>query len=276
MPLATVTKSTLDANFTQAQFVTALTNSLNNCGFSSNTFIAQGTVSGAVKTAYSHQFNASSKGTVFLEYEINSSVSTLSLRISDNYNTSTYTATGQSSINSLQFSLSNSNVHDLYAINHPEIRGVAFLRQGTTNSGFLGYLRPATIPSWWNQNSFLYCLAYGTTANPNRFAYLPFPNSYSAGASFAVGLLAYTAPSSGYSLGGGNGENTSDLLLSPLAYANDRGYFGQLSTDIAIGRVDNLSAQTLTPGDKYIVTAGSQEYTIIYNSGSFGLGVRTA
>lgn len=265
MPNAIITKSTLTSGFNQLQLATALKIALNNCGFTSGNPIAEGTSAGNYTVAYSHTFNANTKGTAFFDFFVNSTVTAVVFRVFDNYNTTTFTGT---SSGLSQIAINANNSYEFYSVNHPEVRGVSILTVGSSVSNLGVLVRPNIIPSWWNENNFLYAVV-GSFEN-NRLQ-LCGPNPFQS-STFSTGLVINTLGGNG--LGTTNGNNTADLILAPLLIANNRGVIGQFSNDFAVGRNIDLVGATLTPGDRFIVSPGVQEYQVLNNLGNSTVAIR--
>lgn len=147
------------------------------------------------------------------------------------------------------------------AVSHPEVRGV-FVYQSSRPVIFCGYIRPATLPSWWNENTYPYCFL---TPNGDFLNFRGFSGALSPYSgttqqtSYRIGNL---------SLGSGNSANASkrDVLSAPVLLDNQTqvGVVGRFSSDIVLIQYTNLAQF-----DKAIVTAGVEEYLIL-SGGRYG------
>jgi hypothetical protein len=185
------------------------------------------------------------------------------------------------------------------AINHSEIRGV-FVNQFNRPTTFIGYVRPATLPSWWNENSFPYCFQ---SLNSNLLVYRSFYGSNSPFSSntiysnfhiacpAAASTIAGSVPT-GAILGSSNTANSNkrDVMSSPFLLDTGTGAIvGKFSSDIVL-----VNYTGLAQFDNIIVTAGVEQYTVLsayrasrYNTGNtstyagavdnsvYGIAIRT-
>lgn len=154
------------------------------------------------------------------------------------------------------------------AINHPEMKGV-FILQHNRAPWFLGYVRPATKPTWWNEDNFPYVFI-PVTPTFNHFAgfnntYFPIPST----PWFAWHEMIYSNI-----LTKNTFTNKLDIQSSPMIkYATDNAFLGKFSADFI-----HVPSEGVAMFDKVVVTAGVEEYLIISTTKSSGqlpsLGIR--
>lgn len=196
------------------------------------------------------------------------------------------------------------------AINHPEIRGV-YIQQLEKIPMFIGLIRPANIPQWWNENtkpyaygstdsSFLLYRGFSGTASPFLMNFvhtgsLTFPgqlwqnwatyysNTIETGIGGFDGLNDLATPP----VNPGD-SNRRQLISSPSILFNNENSLpntqsskwlgGQFSNDIVV-----TNSQGLDFLDKIVISPGVEEYSVIsttefFNSSnsSFPLSYRAA
>lgn len=263
MPVATRTDTSLSATITQANLTTALKTAMTNAGFSSTPYGEQ--AASTNKVIYQVVFDASkAKGTAYVELSITSGL-VVSIKISDNYTLASYSATNQSvAYSGSVFTPTTGSSVNLIAINHAELRGVILNQSSQWN--FIGYLRPGNKPSWWDENSYLYCfnsvietLAYYGLCAPN-----PYNNQTSA--TYALYLQSSSLLANANPITNKRDLVSKPFLFGPATY--NYGVVGQLSADLV-----QCAATGLSRLDLMQVTAGSEEYLLLNNSSS-GLAIR--
>jgi len=128
---------------------------------------------------------------------------------------------------------------------------------------FLGYLRPANKPTWWNENSSLYC-------------FIPAANNFitwhGADASNSpYGNATYTSSLGRAQMASSNPITSKrDVVTGILLYANsNQGACGRTSDDLVM-----VSGSGLGIYDLIQVTANVEEYTLL-NPAAGGLALRT-
>lgn len=173
------------------------------------------------------------------------------------------------------------------SINHPEIRGV-WLEQVGRVPYFLGIVKPANPPNWWNEATFPYAflsikscffslLGFSTTASPFNSTI----NSTYTVVSAGLGNNLYDRNHPVHSKGYGFTPDNSGVVLSALSLPpdNKRELFtgpsilsdgvvtsgiatkrlcGKFSNDIGVCLSHGLSF-----GDRLVVSPGTEEYMII-------------
>jgi hypothetical protein len=152
------------------------------------------------------------------------------------------------------------------AINHSEVRGV-FVNQQNRPTTFLGYIRPSTLPTWWNENNHPYVFQpFNTDMMTYRGFYgslTPF-SGQTIYSNYMIGRPgAWSASSSGLPtgplLGSANTGNSSkrDVMSSPFLL-DATGIVGRFSSEIVL-----VNYSGLQQFDKIIVTAGVEEYQVL-------------
>lgn len=256
MAPATVTNATINATIAQANLTTGIDTALLAAGFST----AIATQTGAInRLVYSKVVNAgATKSTVFLEIQITTALA-VTARISDNYNTTTFTATNQSNPSTSVTFVAGTNILAT-SFNHPEVNCISLL-QGSVYTNF-GIARPANKPSWWDENLFLYCFLIAApvfrlpalTANPHNYAVAK-----------DIGMAIFADPTNTL-----NSFTNQAHPNSPVIIGATQGADGYFSADFQWG----YSTNTAPFQSKYI--QGAQEYTLLTNNlGSASIAIRT-
>jgi hypothetical protein len=243
MVAATITQTALTPPLTTPGIANAIATAMQSAGF---TLI--NTVSGATETrAFSYVVNgAVTKGTVFLKLDV--TTTTIAYAMADNYTIGTNTMVN--SITGGSFSLSPVASLSLVAVNHPELRLVYLTN--ATSIGAIGYARPATKYSWWDENSFLYAFLPSITI-PARLLTLPLSSIPIAAAGYALTERLDVSPPSG----------GAQLIRSPflIGATASKSAFGQFSSDIVC--VPGAGQSLLTSFE-----SGSEQFNLILASPS--------
>jgi len=147
MTLAAIAQSQQAGDGTQNTFMNALSAAMIAAGFSLIT-----TLSASPTLSYIWQCDTET-GDTYQNLIIGAGFTAASNFQAFGYATfSGTTGTNQSStVPSMSLVLTDN--FNFYAINHPEIRGVVISQAGTVVA-FVGYLRPLTTPSFWNENEY--------------------------------------------------------------------------------------------------------------------------
>jgi hypothetical protein len=161
MTAATITQSTVSPPLVPLTVANAIATAMQSAGF---TLID--TVNGSSEIrAFKYVVNAgAAKGTAYIQLTINAT--DIYYALADNYSVSGHSMTGS---NYSQLPLQTSSPFNLIAVNHPELRMVYLSHAGYL--GAIGYARPATKYSWWDENIYLY--GFLIQATTFRMATLP-------------------------------------------------------------------------------------------------------
>lgn len=171
MATATITKTTLSGSLTTLTIINSIRDILIGLGF---TLFDSYLASGFEYRVMAFSMSAASKGTVYLWVGCNISNGILNYAIYESWNTTNKTGVGNST-QTISTSTSTTALN-IYAINHPEFKGLA-IEQGTTQ-GVLGFFRPKNAPpAWWNENNFLYAFMprYNTTSANSKIGSVTTP-----------------------------------------------------------------------------------------------------
>ena len=265
MPAATKTTSTIVATITQQSFYDNLKTALNSAGFT--ILIDEFTDGSNTKWAiYEVTVNsAATRGKFYFQVGVSTAL-ILQTRISLDWNSSANTFTAAlatNQVSTVAFGSSSNLV--LTSFSHAEYRAL-FLQQGTT-LGLIGYLRPASKPSWWNEDLYLYSFLVATSTGKN------FVGTYGSNSPFNQN----TAINSNYYFNSPNCLSTANPITNKreilpsclLETATNQGFTGKTSEDICL-----VAASGLAVLDTLEVTSGVEEYTLI-STGASGLAIRT-
>lgn len=154
------------------------------------------------------------------------------------------------------------------ALNHPEIRGVFVLQQNRAPA-FFGYVRPATKPSWWDENNFPFVMIPQTPMF-DLFAGFHGTNFPLANTPWYA-LHELVSPD----LTGLNPVNGKiDMVSNPIIrYAPNSALLGRFSDEIV-----TLPPNTVAMFDRVVVSSGVEEYLVISSTKRTGetpaLGIR--
>lgn len=262
MPSAIYTETTLSAGFNLAQLTSAVQTAMINAGFSApiDTFSSLDGFTNYQIFSY-EVAPGYTKSTLYLNVAtyINSTTIYIYQGWSDNWDAVNNTATGM--LTQTYVNISSGYALTFRSYNHPELRSVQIDR-GVQTAAFalLGYTRPANIPSWWNQNAFLYAFARNGVGSSSGsaaiFQCVPFyPNPASLNSISAT----FNCPGTRYNL---NPGGFLDAIEGPHLQGNQAGGFsnqwvaGQYSSDLI-----EVSGQGLSLGA--IVTYGLKNYRVL-------------
>jgi len=139
---ATYTQFQLNAPITQANFAAALTSVVEGLG-------------GAIYDSWLNNFqylvfkfseDSNTKGTVYLYFAVNYNGTTVTLGIYDGWSIANHSGTNGSG--QITFAVTTTAVFTFNIINHLELKGFFINQTGNGNNGaFIGFLRPANMPS---------------------------------------------------------------------------------------------------------------------------------
>jgi hypothetical protein len=266
MAVATVTNSTLATGFTQAQLVTAIETALGSAGLGSFSTQAGTTT----KHVGSKVVNAAAtKSTVYLETSVTNTFG-ISAKISDNYNTTTFTATNQSGVFSTVTFVNTSGIA-ITALNHPEMN-VIVLIQGST-SLIYGISRPLNKPAEWNENNFLYAFMVNSDNNgmTHRLSSSTSnPHNYST--TNLVGCASFQTATGTIAVSAINQINNRAPAWTPVLIGGQQGAHGSYSDDVQAGYASGSAAFP----SKYVYPDTGREYTMLsHNVGILSIALRT-
>jgi hypothetical protein len=253
---------------------------VNDCGFTNN-LLTIPTTTTAVNSIWSKQLTT---GVTFNNFSVllgltnSEGQSSNAIQYGTSFNGSTGVNNGTTSQNA--FIPNDTGNYFLTSINHPEVCGVQIVK-GSGILRFIGYWRPLTVPTWWNQNSFLFAFSPHTRTNAPSFTSTSHsyalssslrPTGANVGASGDFPLfLNYGAQI----LDANPINNTTTLLKAPaIVNFNNNGLVARFSEDIAC-----IADKTSPIGKKYKAEDNSI-YTIIEpvftNNLKMRMAVRTA
>jgi hypothetical protein len=170
MPNATIsTVYSSAAPTTQASLTTEISNAMQAAGFSAPFDVVTGATNYLV---FKQTFDSTkTKGRVFLVVAITSDLK-INQALYDSWDASAHAGSnGGAGSNIVGFIPSNSLTYT--SINHPEVRGV-MMYAVDGNTLFLGYFRPASKPTWWDEDKWVYCFQPN---DPNFLAFYPIHSS---------------------------------------------------------------------------------------------------
>jgi len=272
--VATLTQTIISPTLTVASVQAGFQTAMANAGFSSYSVYST-----YYQTFYYQYNSAATKGTAYLNIAFTSSGQYIQPILYDSWNNTTNTGTNPQYITSSQWAMLNYNstAITLTAINHPEFRGVVIV-QGSYSS-IIGILRPANIPTWWNENNYLYAFSANAYGNSN--------NAKGFGEYYACGSNPFNTTNSNYcnywvysgSFINSNPNNSNQyeivtglILGQPSGGGYLSGSAGTTSTDICFGAAYNKNLLD-------VWSIGSQQYTLLsapVSFGGIGFGIRTA
>lgn len=262
MTVATRTDTSLTTlPITINSFFTALKTALTNAGFPSTVFDNQ-PANGYI--VYEITVGSGfTKGKIYLK--INAVLTTPDLSITysifDSWDAVAHTGTNEGTQSTFAASINvNSNLY-FNSFNHPEAKFVC-ISQLAPLIGVIGYVRPATKYSWWNENNFPYAFipannqfrsfnACGNSATPyNSTSPYDFPS---------LALLDANP------ISGKRDIKPAPDILSPTS----QGIAGTFSSDIV------LCASRGTAKFDLIYISSTEIYTLIFPADDSGFAIRT-
>lgn len=259
MPVTATSTTVLAPGFTQATVTSTITTIMSSLGLT--TF---DTATGATNfLVYRFVVNAgAAKSTVFVAFGISNGANPiLNCSISDNWNTTTKTATGQASSHSI--TLTSATQVQFRAFTSSELTFLTVILGSSLRADTLGYLRPASKPAWWDEATSLYAFGFACSSNYTgsdgtpSFTSSPvinacFPNPFSTTATRLFGWVGgpkYTVPFS---------PMQTTVLPKAVFFSNAGDVAGVTSPDLAaVFMPFGFSA-----GDQVVVTVGSEEYVL--------------
>lgn len=264
MPAATVTNSTIAQTITQANLTTGIDSALQAVGFGATIATQTGATN---RLVYSKVLNAAKiKSTIFLEIQITSALA-VTARVSDNYNTTAFTATNQSNSSTSVTFVATGNIL-VTGFQHSEMTCIS-LRQGALYSNF-GISRPANKPQWWDEDLFLYgFLVNGASHRPP--AANANPHGYAA--SVSLGPKIYFDPTSGntHTQTAFNLATSQAHPESPVIIGATQGSDGYYSSDFQTGYT---STTTSDFPSKY--AENGEEFTLLTHlDARLGFAIKT-
>jgi|GEM_PF-3497490 hypothetical protein len=156
MPAATRTESSLTTlPITVTSFFTALRTALTNAGFP-NTVITNQTSAGYIVYEITLA-SGFTKGRLYIKISASISGDDLTVKSSclDSWNTALNTGTNESTEATFSTAIKTNTPIYFSAFSHPEARLVC-IHQAAPLLAVIGYVRPATKYSWWNENNFVF------------------------------------------------------------------------------------------------------------------------
>jgi len=162
---------------------------------------------------------------------------------------------------------------NFYAINHPEIRGVVIAQAGV-EVAFVGYLRPLTTPSFWNENQYPFAFI-PRAMNPFWFALCQGGLSSTVAGLQTISSLRPTGITSGQFVGGfvnsvANPANANSRSTRVAAIVDANGNGASTFPPTAANFFDICDfSPDVQAGSSYgmtfldYVTNGSESYTFI-------------
>lgn len=247
------TDSSLSPAITQANFMAAIVAAMTDAGFPSifDSFSSGGTEF----RIWELNFNASTFGKAYLQVSLTAGLAVQS-RLFTAFNAATDTGTnGGTQATAVTFTTGTSISFSAFKpTTGSEFRQV-LIQQGSTVAA-IAYVRPANIPSWWDENSHLYC-------------FLPTTPSWATMATAATAASPYGSATLSTSVGDSSLTNAApngkrDVLAgffinsgtsSPNA---NSGKAGKTSDEIGIGACSGLTILSIIQ-----VIAGVEEYYVL-------------
>lgn len=260
MAVTATATTVLAAGFNQASVTSTITTIFTSMGFA--TF---DTATGATNLlVYRFIVNpAAAKSTVFLVFSISNAANPVVTALtSDNWNTGTKTATGQ--VTSQTVTLTSTAQVQFKGFTSTEMTLLLMIGGTATVANTLGYIRPASKPTWWDEATSLYAFLF---AMPNTYAGgesgpqvggppwigISFPNPFSTTVTrlFALNAAAKFA-----------------VLPSPAQNTVlPKVFFASAVSDIAGISSSDLTSVALpngfAAGDQIVVSAGVEEYVLL-------------
>lgn len=254
MPEAIVSVTQL-TNPTQAELIAGINTAMLRAGYPA--LNSQWEDSSGTHLAYSFTADkAVAQGRATVEVIISTSNYVRTRIHSADFSANTTTSTAQSAYtaNTL-FSSTSQDAVILHSINHPELRGT-MVSQGNS-SHFLGYLRPADKPYWWDESkeSFFLCPYNGAF---DRFDCCLSPYSRSD---------FYRETNSGFYYTNPKTEKPEIAQGLMMRYYSNYGSAGKTSTDLG-----NAAAYGQKIGNLF--TPSATEQFLLLSINSSGLAIR--
>jgi hypothetical protein len=147
MTLADIIQSQQGGDSTQATFMNALSVAMVNAGFNAPTILST-----SPTLSYIWQYDTDT-GDTYQNLIIGAGFTAANTFETFGYASFSGTAGTNQSTTVPSMTLTLTDNFNFYAINHPEIRGVVVSQAGV-EVAFVGYLRPLTTPSFWNENQY--------------------------------------------------------------------------------------------------------------------------
>ncbi|UYD38984.1 hypothetical protein [Tolypothrix sp. PCC 7601] len=275
MTNAVITQTTYNAPQDTAGFISAIVTACQNAGMGS-VFDSYNNGSGdPVRVFKIDSPNAGGKSFYFNVWVLTTgtAIRGVQTQIYETWNATTHTGTNASSAYSASsssdsYSYTNNQPINLYAINHPEFRGVTIQQSGSTTHT-IGFLKPFNIPSWWAEISFPYGFMHVSGASLYNF--YPLGTGANALATGSACNILYSSAMSFVNPYNNKRDIYNGLLLLPdSSNGNRAGIIGKTSNDLCL-----VCASGLSLFDVVQVTPGSEEYTLITAGGTPGIAIRT-
>lgn len=258
MATATITTTILSGVLLSAGIANALRDAFLSIGFTTfDSYLA----SNVEHRIMSYQFSNSTKGTAYLQISI-AAGGGITYQLFDGWNTTTKAGTNGTGSQAIATLVSGNNAITFHSVSHPEFRGVVV--EQTTTQGVIGLLRPkATVPTWWNENSYLYCFLtkYNSTSGSSRFSATTTP----------FGVVTDHEYLQSAKMQDGNNQNSNARSMFPLIIlSNAVGGLINSCDDVVV-----CASNTLRPLDTLTVS-GSEIYTYCWgNNQTNGIAIRT-
>lgn len=261
---ATIINSALSPAITQTNLVAAIKTAMTDAGFNSVPF--DEFTSGTDKIlVYDQTFNAATFGKVYLWVKITTALA-INQQLYTAWNATTHTGTnGGTASTAITFAAGSQINFKAIKQNTTKEYQLLFVTQSTTVK-VLGTLRPASKPSWWDENSY-------------PFYFIPPAATFATLQSTANATMPYTGSSASTFTSSLNNPNMSaanpitskrDVLAGVVLYPNSlQGVAGRTSDDLVM-----VAAAGLTRFDTIQIDPGVEEYILI-NPAVGGLAIRS-
>lgn len=237
--------ATTASGFTQAALGTDINTAMLAMGYT-----LHDSYSSAGSDYYIHKYiiNGLTKGTVYTVTQISATV--VYSFLYDTWNAGTHTGTGAS----IGSSVAWSNASNVVLHKFDGAEGKLIMLVNGANRVFLGYIRPSSLYSQVSENSYRMAVQLASTGFTSTYNSSSIASSYTLSTSGVVSLGQLAIDSNKYQIYG------KKFMYGTSAGIGIVGFFADI--------VD-ASASGLAIGDVLQVSAGTEEYILVANSGGF-------
>lgn len=241
----TYSTATTASGFTQATLGADINTAMLAIGYTLHDSYSSG---GSDYYVHKYIINGLTKGTVYTVTQI--SATTVFSSLYDTWNAGTHTGTGASTGASVTWSNVSSVV--LHKFNGAE--GKLMMLINGANKLFLGYVRPSSLYSQISENTYRMAVQIASAGFTSAYGSTSVASSFAFSTSGVVSLGQLAIDSNKYQV------YSRKFMYSTTSGIGIVGFFADI--------VD-VGASGLTVGDVLQVSAGTEEYILVANSGGF-------